>query len=120
MELTSDWVKLVNEWVECLRLTDWDIKAAINCKPEEMSEMGVAGCVDYNEVCKAARIELIDPQYYGNRIVPLDLEKTLIHELLHLKLSLIADNVDELQERYVHQIIDDLAKALVKAKRMNR
>ncbi len=107
----------IHDWTTLLGLEDWTIKVATNCKPEDMSEDNVAGCVDYNEVCKAAVIELIDPQYYGERIVPLDLEKTFVHELLHLKMSLIADNVGEFQERYVHQLINDLAVALVNAKR---
>ena len=54
------------------------------------------------------------------RFVPLDLEKTFVHELLHLKMSLIADNVGEFQERYVHQLINDLAVALVNAKRAGK
>ena len=38
-------------------------------------------------------------------------------ELLHLKFSLLGENENELQNRLVHQLIDDLAKALVGAKR---
>lgn len=108
---------LCGEWKQRLGLYDWMIAVRPNCKPEDMSEQNVSGSTTYNEVCKAAVIELIDPQYYGERIVPLDLEKTFVHELLHLKMSLIADNVGEFQERYVHQLINDLAAALVNAKR---
>lgn len=109
--------KLLNEWKERLSILEWRIKLEPKCKPEEMYEDCVAGCTDWNEAIKTARIEIIDPKYYGKRIIPFDWEKTLVHELLHLKLSLISLNVSDLQERYVHQIIDDLARAFVSAKR---
>lgn len=47
-------------------------------------------------------------------------EMTLVHELLHLKLSLVSDNVPDLQVRYMHQIIDDMARAFVDVKRHKR
>lgn len=78
---------------------------------------GCDGCTEWTECIKTARIEIIDPQYYGERIVPFDFEKTLVHELLHLKTCLVSDMVDEFQARYMHQMIDDLARAFVDAKR---
>ena len=39
--------------------------------------------------------------------------KTLVHELLHLKFCLLGDSGNDLQDRYVHQLIDDLARAFV-------
>ena len=108
---------LLSEWQERLGLMDWRIKLKLNCKPEDMEIENVAGCTAWSEAIKAARIEIIDPEYYGERIVPFDFEKTLVHELLHLKLCLVSDGVDALQERYMHQVIDDMARALVSAKR---
>lgn len=108
---------LLAEWKERLGLTEWRIKLIDNCEPEEMTIENCAGCTDWSEVSKTARIEIIDPQYYGKRIVPFDYEKTLIHELLHLKTCLVSDKVDSLQARYMHQMIDDLARAFVDAKR---
>lgn len=109
--------QLLYEWKNRLELNDWRIKLCANCSPEDMTLEGVAGCTDWSEAIKTARIEILDPKYYGDRIVPFDFEKTLVHELLHLKLCLVASNVDDLQERYMHQIIDDLARAFVSAKR---
>lgn len=108
---------LLAEWKERLGLTEWRIKLVDNCKPEEMMIENCAGCTDWSEAIKTARIEIIDPQYYGKRIVPFDYEKTLVHELLHLKTCLVSDQVDALQARYMHQMIDDLARAFVDAKR---
>ena len=98
--------KLLMEWQNRLGLQDWRIKLIPNCKPEEMELEGCAGCTDWSESIKTARIEIINPQYYGERIVPFDFEKTLV-----------SDMVDEFQARYMHQMIDDLARAFVDAKR---
>ena len=108
---------LLTEWKERLGLQEWRIKLYDNCKPDEMMMQDVTGCTKWSEAIKAARIEIIDPQYYGERIVPFDYEKTIVHELLHLKTCLVSDEVDALQARYMHQMIDDLARAFVDAKR---
>ena len=107
---------LLYEWKERLGLQEWRIKLIDDCKPEDMTVANVAGCTDWNETVKAARIEIINPIFYGERIVPFDYEKTLVHELLHLKTCLVSDAVDDLQERYMHQLIDDMARALMSAK----
>ena len=88
----------------------------MNFKPEGMTISGVAGCTEWSEPGKTARIEIIDPEYYGDRIVPFDFEKTLIHELLHLKMSFWCQNGDDVEDRVMHQIIDDLARAFAERK----
>lgn len=109
--------KLLKEWVERLGLQDWVIKLTDNCHPSNMSMKDVSGCTVWTESIKTATIEIIDPQFYGERIVPFDYEETLVHELLHLKTSLVSSNTLDLEERIMHQLIDDLARALVDAKR---
>lgn len=109
--------ELLTEWKERLGLHEWTIKLVDDCKPEDMTSQDVAGCTVWTEAIKAATIEMLDPLYYGDRIIPFDYEKTLIHELLHLKTCLISDAADDLQARYMHQMIDDLARAFVDAKR---
>ena len=111
---------LLAEWQNRLGLQDWRIKLLPKCKPEDMELENVAGSTEWNETLKTAWIEILDPEYYGNRIVPFDFEKTLVHELLHLKTSFVSNNVDDLQERVMHQMIDDLARALIDAKRSER
>ena len=113
----NDKRQLLEEWQMRLGLIDWRIKLIDGLRPDEMTVNDSAGCTEWTESTKTARIEIINHIYYGDRIVPFDYEKTLVHELLHLKLSLVSDNVDDLQARYMHQIIDDLARALVEAKR---
>lgn len=109
---------LLKEWQKRLGLQDWRIKLVDNCKPDDMSISNCAGCTDWAESIKTARIEIVNPEYYGKRIVPFDYEIVLVHELLHLKLSFASNNEDyDLQYRVIHQIIDDLARALVDAKK---
>lgn len=108
---------LLNDWVERLGLQDWTIKLYDCCDPEEMDLPNAAGSTTWNEVGKQARIKIIDPDRYGVRIVPFDYEKTLVHELLHLKTCLLTDVEDTLQERVGHMLIDDLARAFVALKR---
>lgn len=112
-----DGKELLAEWVHRLGLQDWRIELVDLCRPDDMDIPNAAGCTVWQESIKCATIQIIDPKFYGDRIVPFDYEKTLVHELLHLKTSLISDNVDSLQERVMHQIIDDLARAFVDAKR---
>lgn len=109
---------LMKEWQKRLALTDWRIALQTDCEPDEMGVAESAGCVSWEESSKTALIQIIDPKYYGKRVVPFDFEKTLVHELMHLKTCLFYDHSDELRERVVHQAIDDLARALVDAKRL--
>ena len=105
--------ELLEKWKRRLGLHDWKIKLYVNCKPEEMAMSEVAGCTEWSESGKTASIEIIDQQYYGERIVPFNFEKILIHELLHLKMSFWCQNDDNVEDRVMHQIIDDLARAFV-------
>lgn len=117
MSCSAKGKNLLREWQSRLSLQEWRIKLLDNCDPDDMELPDCAGCTDWSESIKTARIEIMNPLYYGERIVPFDYEKTLVHELLHLKTCLISDHVDDLQERYMHQMIDDLARAFVDAKR---
>lgn len=112
--------KLLTEWQVRLGLEDWAIKVVDGLSLDDISVDGVDGCVNWEESIKTARIEILDEKYYGDRMIPYDYEKILVHELLHLKLSLVSDQVADLQARYMHQIIDDLARAFVDAKRCGR
>lgn len=111
-------IKILEEWTDRLGLQNWVISLNPCCKQDEMTEPESTGCTTWNETIRTARIEILDPQYYGDdRITPFDWEKTLVHELLHIKTCFISSECDILQERIAHQLIDDLARAFVDAKR---
>lgn len=105
--------QLLEKWQKRLGLTDWVIDLRDNMTPDEMSLQGVAGQCEWQEVKKAAVISIIKPECYGERITPFNFERTLVHELLHIKFCLLDDSGNALQDRVLHQIIEDLAKAFV-------
>ena len=113
----NDAEKLLRKWQKRLGLSDWCIKLQTDCLPDDMTLQNCAGCTSWQESIKAAVIQLLAPECYGKRIVSYDIEKTLIHELLHLKLALLGESGNDLQDRLVHQLIDDLARAFVETGR---
>lgn len=111
MTATNEELALLEKWKQKLCLREWRIKLLTRLRPEEMAMDDVAGCTEWSESIKTARIEIVDPAYYGDRIVPFDFEKTIVHELLHLKFSFWCQNEDDVGDRVMHQMIDDLARA---------
>lgn len=109
--------RCLEEWIDRLNLTDWTITFQDCVDPADMILPDCVGATEWVEVGKYARIQIIDPDFYGKRIAPFDFEKTLVHELLHLKFCLLDESGNTLQDRIVHQLVDDLARALVEAKR---
>lgn len=107
--------ELLKEWQDRLFLQSWRITLRPKCKPDEMPDCW--GRTEWEEVNKTARIDIVDPYCLTDKIIPFDFETVLVHELLHLKFSLLSDNAEDLQARYVHQMIDEMARALVDAKR---
>lgn len=107
---------LLSEWQRRLNLGDWVIRIEPDCLPDDMGLENVAGETEWVEVNKSAVIRIINPDLYGERIIPFDFEKTLVHELLHLKFCLLESD-DELRNRVVHMLIEDMARALVITKR---
>ena len=112
MLATNEELNLLEKWKGKLCLQEWRIRLKTHLRPEEMTMENVEGCTEWSETTKTARIEIINPAYYGDRIVPFDFEKTLVHELLHLKMSFWCQNEDDVSDRAMHQVIDDLARAL--------
>lgn len=109
--------KLLKEWQSRLGLTDWQIVLKDNCYSSEMVLKECAGETEWQETSKCAVIRILNSTEYGNRIVKQDKEKILVHELLHLKMCFLGESGNDLQDRIQHQLIDDLSKALVNAKR---
>lgn len=110
-------VELLDEWQWRLGLWDWRIALEPKCKPDELENKDAQGEVSCKETTKTAIIRIIKPKYYENRVIPFDWEEVLVHELMHLKMCLLEDEVEPLQERVAHILVDDLARALVDAKR---
>ena len=109
------------KWVKILRLEDWDIHFYWRVHPAEMAIADSAGCTRLNWVCKQAVIEIADPEKYKMDMpgFDFDYEFILLHELMHLKLSLVDRNIqdDSMLGAVVHQLVDEMAKVLIKANR---
>ena len=107
--------RLADYWAKRLQLDDWDIKFNFNASRNQLGE-GTAGEARLNEVTKQAAILVLKKEGFDDWecAFTFDFERVLVHELLHLKLCLIESDPDnELRNRVVHQLLDDLAKALV-------
>lgn len=115
--------ELLNEWQERLGLQDWAIILRYNCKRTDMEDTEASiGETNWGTTSKCARISIISEEEYGRDLMlPYDFEKTLVHELLHIKFSLIDKDLNTYEgivaEQARHQLIDDLARAFVMTKR---
>lgn len=107
--------KLLDEWINRLGLGDWTIRARLNASPNEFASCGADGECCYTESTKVANIRIMCEDALNDDA---DWEQILVHELLHCKFSLIyPSNDDSVKGRVMHQLIDDMSKALVSAKR---
>lgn len=113
--------KLLNEWQQRLGLTDWVIVLRYNSDGSDMEAENAAGETEWQNINKSAVIKIRSKEAYGKRILKYDFERILIHELLHIKFGIldISNNTYESQvkDEILHQLIEDLAQALVMAKR---
>ena len=110
---------LLLKWVSILKLGDWDIRFKWKCDPMRMAIQNSAGCTSYNDICRQAVIEIADLSQYHPDMqgFDLDYERILVHELMHLKMSILDTGESEIQNKAVHILVDSLAQALVKANR---
>lgn len=103
--------KFLEEWQHKLRLDDWSIELVLNCTKDMVTENCNAS-VYYCESLKIAKIHVLASEYIiDSDKVPFNIYKTILHELLHVKCSLL-DDVTDIQSRILHQIIDDIAKGI--------
>lgn len=105
-------------WQEKLFLTEWIAKARI-CKPEDFIGTNLIGENEFDMVNKSCVIRILDPKYYGDRIMIYCGEKVLVHELLHCKYNWLCCE-DTYEGRYVdtaeHGLLEQMAKSLIMAK----
>lgn len=104
---------LLRKWIKKLHLQDWKIELRENSTPSDFVDDNNCGECEWQETEKSAIIRILNPIYYGERIIPFNFERILVHELLHIKFCLLWDSGNKLQDRIVHQLIADLAKVFV-------
>ena len=115
-------LELLDEWLVRLGMQDWAIILQTDCDPDEMHVEGSVGCTSWHESTKSAYIQIVDPKKIGNLTRSFDFEEVLVHELLHLKTSLLSSMKEDetLTDRILHTLIDDMARAMVDIKNTER
>lgn len=119
--MNDEKLKLLEEWQKRLGLQDWSIVLRYNCLQEDLELEEASAETHWQASIKSAMIYIVSEETYGKRMLPFDFEKTLVHELLHLKFSIIDISNKNYESAVLdlihHQLVDDLARALVMAKR---
>lgn len=110
---------LCREWQAILRLADWDVRCKL-VRHHEMSSNEWSGECRYRLTKKMALIQLLDPVDFPDGEWPEDVEKTLVHELLHLHMAPFAPEDGTLENVAMEQAIESIASALVRVRRESR
>ena len=115
----KDLVELKNYWVKILSIEDWEVLIRFK-RAEKMFLEDVQGECRFNFISRQAIVNIIDPLDWIDIEFNQDFEKTVVHELLHIKFSEAFDedyNEDIFKDRLIHRLLNDLAKSLVLAKK---
>lgn len=122
-EKDEDFFNCCKYWKDVLRLTDWVISFSLYHDELYNSEgVIVKGNTTYEPVLKAARVEISDyskSNSLANRVLRPCVEETVVHELLHLRLSLLdapSSYEGKCAELYEHTNVEILARSFIMAK----
>lgn len=74
-------------WRERLKLNEWSISPALTSREE--LKLRTLGGIRWDKAKKSAVVWILDPAYYQLPICEMldDIEMTIVHELIHLKLA---------------------------------
>ena len=117
MVLTQEWLdECLGFWMEILTLSTWDIKIRW-CSLDELNDC--YGDHRFNLLRRKGSIRVVSESLGKQDNETWNPEATIIHELLHLHLSLVTDvsNVD-LNETMEERFINDMAAAMLRLKNM--
>jgi hypothetical protein len=100
------WVRL---WQARMALDEWKIEARIvrqnDLNPDTL------GNLKWNSLRHTATIKVLDPRDYDMPAeqIPQDIERTVVHELVHLELSVLPrDGSPKVEERVVNRMTEAL------------
>lgn len=111
--------RLFEKWRKILHLEAWDIKFQWCVRGRDMNLQDCMGCTSFLHESHQAIVQMLDPVDFDNDLFSYDYEKTLVHELLHLRFSDLENSGDPLRDKLTHQLIDDLARAFICASKDN-
>lgn len=109
--------ELLEEWKSILHLGQWDIELR-RSRQVDFLEGDNQGEITFNRVECQAIVRILDPIDWVDTPFKQDMEKTLVHELLHLIYAdFEPEDSNSLQYTLWHRSIDSMARALVSLKR---
>lgn len=105
---------LCHEWQEVLGLRDWDIDVVF-WRGYDMGKN--QGHVSWNFAARQTRVSLLDPGDYPKDVIrPYDMERTLVHELLHVVFTQV-DGTKGITGLLFEQGLDAVVAGLMTLKR---
>lgn len=108
---------LLFEWQGRLCLTEWDIAVKI-VRRSEFGEEDNQADITYNKLSAQAIIRILDPIDWDNDLFNQDMEKALVHELLHLMWHDFEPADEKSLERVLwHRRLETTARIMVMLKR---
>lgn len=108
---------LLFEWQGRLCLTEWDIALKI-VRRSEFGEEDNQADITYNKLSAQAIIRILDPIDWDNELFNQDMEKALVHELLHLMWHEFEPADEESWEHVLwHRRLETTARIMVMLKR---
>ena len=109
--------ELLEEWKSILHLEQWDIELRRSRQIDFLEEDN-QGEITFNKVECQAIIRILDHIDWVDTPFKQDMEKTLVHELLHLIYAdFEPEDSNSLQYTLWHRSIDSMARVLVSLKR---
>jgi hypothetical protein len=101
------WLRL---WQNRLALAEWDIDARI-VRQDDLNP-DTLGNLKWNLKSHTAAIKVLDPRDYDMPAgqIPADIERTVVHELVHLELSVLPRNGSR---RVEEQVVNRMTEALL-------
>lgn len=109
--------ELLEEWKSILHLGQWDIELR-RSRQVDFLEGDNQGEITFNRVECQAIVRILDPIDWVDTPFKQDMEKTLVHELLHLIYAdFEPEDSNSLQYTLWHRSIDSMARVLVSLKR---
>ena len=114
----SDLQLLLKKWQHILKLDAWRIKARI-CRISEMNDANAQGENTWVLAVRQSDIHILDASDFpADSLFEQDMEKTLVHELLHLHFAPFEpEDTDGLEFCAMEQTIELLADLLVQMER---
>lgn len=102
-----------SEWQRILRLQDWDVRTSI-VRERDMVTKDSNAEISVNVPHRLAQLRMLDPIDYSlDCLNPQDMERSLVHELLHIHLWTFTTDLSTTLQDAEEQAINMITNALI-------